>query len=160
LSKLIIRHTGDCSPRHRQPAGLDGHLDSLTKLMPGQMIVVAAHPAMGKSAFALGVATANARTGAPTLVHGLEMGRAEASNRILSARARVAFHHIRDGVDGLTQDDWDRLDRYAPELKDLPLSLPAARSQRRRGAWHCARTSWPCIATCWARGSRALISRP
>ncbi|MFD5299394.1 replicative DNA helicase [Streptomyces mutabilis] len=105
------------------PAGVTGFsdLDSLMKLMPGQMIVVAARPAMGKSAFALGVATANARTGAPTLVHSLEMGGAEVSNRILSARARVAFHHIRDGVDSLTQDDWDRLDRYTPELKDLPL---------------------------------------
>ncbi|MFJ3826038.1 replicative DNA helicase [Streptomyces nodosus] len=105
------------------PAAVTGFtdLDSLMKLMPGQMVVVAARPAMGKSAFALGVATANARTGAPTLVHSLEMGRAEVSNRILSARARVAFHHIRDGVDGLTQDDWDRLDRHAPELRDLPL---------------------------------------
>jgi replicative DNA helicase len=96
-------------------------LDSLMKLMPGQMILVAARPAMGKSAFALGVATANASAGAPTLVHSLEMGRAEVTNRILSARARVAFHHIRDGVDSLTQDDWDRLDRYTPELRDLTL---------------------------------------
>ncbi|MFH9821385.1 replicative DNA helicase [Streptomyces sp. NPDC017230] len=105
------------------PAAVTGFsdLDCLMKLMPGQMIVVAARPAMGKSAFALGVAAANAGTGAPTLVHSLEMGRAEVSNRILSARARVAFHHIRDGVDGLTQEDWDRLDRFAPELKDLPL---------------------------------------
>ncbi|MEU3491191.1 replicative DNA helicase [Streptomyces massasporeus] len=96
-------------------------LDDLMRLMPGQMILVAARPAMGKSAFALGVATANARKGGPTLVHSLEMGRAEVSNRILSARARVAFHHIRDGVDSLTQDDWDRLDRYTPELRNLPL---------------------------------------
>jgi replicative DNA helicase len=96
-------------------------LDALMKLMPGQMIVVAARPAMGKSAFALGVATANARAGAPTLVHSLEMGRAEVTNRILSARARVAFHHIRDGVDGLTQEDWDRLDQHTPELRGLPL---------------------------------------
>ncbi|MEU0060407.1 DnaB-like helicase C-terminal domain-containing protein, partial [Streptomyces sp. NPDC006334] len=105
------------------PAAVTGFtdLDALMKLMPGQMVVVAARPAMGKSAFALGVATANARAGAPTLVHSLEMGRPEVSNRILSARARVAFHHLRDGADGLTQDDWDRLDRYAPELRDLPL---------------------------------------
>ncbi|CAM5557937.1 replicative DNA helicase [Streptomyces purpurascens] len=96
-------------------------LDSLMKLMPGQMILVAARPAMGKSAFALGVATANASAGAPTLVHSLEMGRPEVSNRILSARARVAFHHIRDGVDSLTQDDWDRLDRHTPDLRNLPL---------------------------------------
>ncbi|GGT44952.1 replicative DNA helicase [Streptomyces chromofuscus] len=105
------------------PAAVTGFtdLDQLVKLMPGQMILVAARPAMGKSAFALGVATANARTAVPTLVHSLEMGRAEVSNRILSARARVAFHHIRDGVDSLTQDDWDRLERHAPELRELPL---------------------------------------
>ncbi|CAL9673805.1 Replicative DNA helicase (plasmid) [Streptomyces sp. enrichment culture] len=105
------------------PAAVTGFtdLDTLMKLMPGQLILVAARPAMGKSAFALGVATANASEGAPTLVHSLEMGEAEVSNRILSARARVAFHHIRDGVDGLTQDDWDRLDRHTQELRDLPL---------------------------------------
>jgi replicative DNA helicase len=96
-------------------------LDALMKLMPGQMIVVAARPAMGKSALALGIATANAATGAPTLVHSLEMGRAEVSNRILAARARVAFHHLRDGVDSMTQDDWDRLDQHAPALRSLPL---------------------------------------
>ncbi|MGW4994276.1 replicative DNA helicase [Streptomyces mirabilis] len=96
-------------------------LDALMKLMPGQMIVVAARPAMGKSALALGIATANAATGAPTLVHSLEMGRAEVSNRILAARARVAFHHLRDGVDSMTQDDWDRLDQHAPGLRSLPL---------------------------------------
>jgi replicative DNA helicase len=76
---------------------------------------------MGKSAFALGVAVANARTGAPSLVHSLEMGRTEVSNRILAARARVAFHHLRDGAEGMTPDDWDRLDRHAPELRGLPL---------------------------------------
>ncbi|MER7577493.1 DnaB-like helicase C-terminal domain-containing protein [Streptomyces sp. NPDC126514] len=96
-------------------------LDSLMKLMPGQMILVAARPAMGKSAFALGVALANARAGAPTLVHSLEMGRAEVTNRVISARARVAFHHIREGVDGLTQEDWDRIDLRTPELRGLPL---------------------------------------
>ncbi|MGW0294784.1 replicative DNA helicase [Streptomyces tuirus] len=96
-------------------------LDALMKLMPEQMTVVAARPAMGKSAFALGVAVANARKGNPTLVHSLEMGRAEVSNRILSARARVAFHHLRDGVDSLRQEDWDRLDRHVPELRELPL---------------------------------------
>ncbi|MFI7352186.1 replicative DNA helicase [Streptomyces sp. NPDC049936] len=96
-------------------------LDTLMKLMPGQLILVAARPAMGKSAFALGVALANARKGGPTLVHSLEMGRGEVSNRILAARARVAFHHLRDGADTLTQKDWDRLDRFTPELKGLPL---------------------------------------
>ncbi|WP_226487601.1 replicative DNA helicase [Streptomyces parvulus] len=98
-------------------------LDTLMKLMPGQMILVAARPAMGKSAFALGVATANARRGGPTLVHSLEMGRDEVSNRILAARARVAFHHLRDGAEGLTEEDWGRLDRHTPELKGLPLWL-------------------------------------
>ncbi|MBM7087161.1 replicative DNA helicase [Streptomyces sp. S12] len=105
------------------PSAITGFkdLDALMKLMPGQMTLVAARPAMGKSAFALGVATANARAGGPTLVHSLEMGRGEVSNRILSARARVAFHHLRDGADSLRQEDWDRMDRFVPELRGLPL---------------------------------------
>jgi replicative DNA helicase len=50
-------------------------LDEVLKLRPGNVIVVAGRPAMGKSALTLGVALANAATGRPTLLHSLEMGR-------------------------------------------------------------------------------------
>ncbi|MFB7453988.1 replicative DNA helicase [Streptomyces sp. NPDC056194] len=96
-------------------------LDALMKMAPGELIVVAGRPAMGKSALTLGIAVANARTGRPTLVHSLEMGRREVTQRIVSARSRVAFHHLRGGAATMEEGDWDRLDRYTPDLKTLPL---------------------------------------
>ncbi|MFC8511130.1 replicative DNA helicase [Streptomyces sp. NPDC057411] len=96
-------------------------LDALMCMAPGELIVVAGRPAMGKSALTLGIAVANAQSGRPTLVHSLEMGRREVTQRIMAARARVPFHHLRGGSAGMDADDWDRLDRYAPEMRDLPL---------------------------------------
>lgn len=107
------------------PAAVTGFtdLDSLMRLEGGQMIVVAARPAMGKSAFALGVAVAAATAGTPTIFASIEMGEKEVTDRILAARARVDFSHLRGGRDTLTEADWDRLDRYAPNLRELPLYM-------------------------------------
>lgn len=123
VSDDIDPHLDELAVPSVPPAALTGFtdLDSLMRLEQAELIIVAARPAMGKSAFALGVAIENARAGNPTLIASMEMGRKEVTNRILASRARVPFHRLREGVDGLTSDDWDRLDRYTPELKDLPL---------------------------------------
>ncbi|MFI8200869.1 replicative DNA helicase [Streptomyces sp. NPDC085942] len=96
-------------------------LDAVLKMRPGNVIVVAGRPAMGKSAATLGIALANAASGRPTLVHSLEMGRGEVTNRVLSNRSRVALHHLMDGGDAITEDDWTRMARRLPELEALPL---------------------------------------
>ncbi|MET9603131.1 DnaB-like helicase C-terminal domain-containing protein [Streptomyces sp. NPDC006459] len=96
-------------------------LDQVLKLRPGNVIVVAGRPAMGKSALTLGVALANAESGRPTLVHSLEMGRSEVTNRVLSNRARVGLHHLMEGGKAVTEDDWTRIARRLPDLTALPL---------------------------------------
>lgn len=96
-------------------------LDQVLKMRPGNVVVVAGRPAMGKSAATLGIALANADSGRPTLVHSLEMGRSEVTNRVLSNRSRVALHHLMDGGDAITEDDWTRMARRLPELEALPL---------------------------------------
>ncbi|MEJ8632051.1 replicative DNA helicase [Streptomyces sp. MS2.AVA.5] len=98
-------------------------LDMVLKMRPGNVIVVAGRPAMGKSAATLGVALANASSGRPTLVHSLEMGREEVTNRILSSTARVGLHHLMEGGPAVTDDDWSRIARRLPDLKALPLWL-------------------------------------
>ncbi|WP_406724475.1 DnaB-like helicase C-terminal domain-containing protein [Streptomyces sp. GD-15H] len=56
-------------------------LDHVVKMRPGNVVVVAGRPAMGKSALTLGIALANAATGRPTLVHSMEPdARADAYN--------------------------------------------------------------------------------
>ncbi|MHA6764729.1 replicative DNA helicase [Streptacidiphilus sp. PAMC 29251] len=96
-------------------------MDSLMRLEVGQLILAAGRPAMGKSAFALGVATATAATGRPVLFSSLEMNRREVSNRIIAARARVGFHHLKRGKAGMDDDDWSRIGRHLEHLRDLPL---------------------------------------
>ncbi|MDG9701155.1 replicative DNA helicase [Streptomyces sp. DH37] len=98
-------------------------LDSLTNgLHPGQMIVIAARPAMGKSTLALDFARAcSIKHNLPSVIFSLEMGRNEIAMRLLSAEARVALHHMRSG--SMTDEDWNRLARQMPEVTGAPLYI-------------------------------------
>jgi replicative DNA helicase len=98
-------------------------LDALTNgLHPGQMIVIAARPAVGKSTLALDFARAAAiRHGLATVLFSLEMGRNEITMRLLSAEARVPMHTMRTGQ--MNDDDWARLARRMSEVADAPLFI-------------------------------------
>jgi replicative DNA helicase len=98
-------------------------LDSLTNgLHPGQMVVIAARPAMGKSTLALDFARAAAiKTQLTTAFFSLEMGRNEITMRLLSAEARVGLHTMRTGQ--MSDDDWTRLARRMSEVADAPLFI-------------------------------------
>ncbi|MEO3785186.1 replicative DNA helicase [Actinocorallia sp. B10E7] len=98
-------------------------LDTLTNgLHGGQMIVVAARPAMGKSTLALDfVRAASIRHGLTSAFFSLEMGRNEITMRLLSAEARVALHAMRSGT--MNDDDWTRLARRMSEVAEAPLFI-------------------------------------
>ncbi|SEC97435.1 primary replicative DNA helicase [Streptomyces sp. TLI_105] len=98
-------------------------LDSLTNgLHPGQMIIIAARPAMGKSTLALDFArAASIKHNLPSVIFSLEMGRNEIAMRLLSAEARVALHHMRSGT--MTDEDWTRLARRMPDVSQAPLYI-------------------------------------
>jgi len=98
-------------------------LDALTNgLHPGQMIVIAARPAMGKSALALDIArAASVQSGLTAVLFSLEMSRNEITMRLLSAEARVPLQAMRTGQ--LGEDDWTRLARRMSEVVDAPLYI-------------------------------------
>ncbi|MEU5027120.1 replicative DNA helicase [Streptomyces milbemycinicus] len=98
-------------------------LDALTNgLHPGQMIVIAARPAMGKSTLALDFSRAcSIKNNMPSVIFSLEMGRNEIAMRLLSAEARVALHHMRSG--SMTDEDWTRLARRMPDVSAAPLYI-------------------------------------
>ncbi|HYZ54258.1 MAG TPA: replicative DNA helicase [Streptosporangiaceae bacterium] len=98
-------------------------LDALTNgLHPGQMVVIAARPAVGKSTLALDFARAAAiKSGLSTVLFSLEMGRNEIAMRLLSAEARVPLHTMRTGQ--MSDDDWTRLARRMSEVADAPLFI-------------------------------------
>jgi len=107
---------------HGVPTGF-ADLDRLTNgLQPGQVVLIAARPAMGKSTLALDIARAAAiHHGVPTVFFSLEMSRDEVTMRMLSAEARVGLHHIRGGE--LTDDDWERLAKVGGPISAAPLSI-------------------------------------
>jgi replicative DNA helicase len=98
-------------------------LDSLTNgLHPGQMVIIAARPAIGKSTLGLDLArSCSIRNGLTSVLFSLEMGRNEITMRLLSAEARVALHHMRSGT--MTDDDWSRLARRMGEVSAAPLFI-------------------------------------
>ena len=98
-------------------------LDRLTNgLHPGQMIIIAARPAMGKSTLALDIArAASVKHGLPSVFFSLEMSKSEITMRLLSAESRVSLAHMRTGR--MTEDDWTRLARRMGEVADAPLFI-------------------------------------
>ena len=102
-----------------------GYLDLdelLTGLHPGQLIVVGARPAMGKTAFALGMAASVALdAGRPVVFFSLEMSQLEVSQRILCADARVDSKKVRTGR--LNDDDWSKISHSVGRLTNAPLYI-------------------------------------
>lgn len=98
-------------------------LDSLTGgLHPGQLIVVAARPAMGKTTLGLDfLRSASIKHGLPAALFTLEATGHEIGTRLLSAEARVALHHLRSGT--MTDEDWTRLARRMPDVSAAPLYI-------------------------------------
>jgi len=98
-------------------------LDHLTNgLHPGQLIVLAARPALGKSTLALDVArSASIKNGLTSCIFSLEMSRNEIVMRLLAAESRVALHTMRSGT--MTDDDWSRLARRMGEVSSAPLFI-------------------------------------
>ncbi len=98
-------------------------LDQLTNgLHGGQMIVVAARPAVGKSTLGLDFCrSASVKHGLASVIFSLEMGRNEITMRLLSAEARVALHHMRSGT--MSDDDWTRLARTMSTVSEAPLFI-------------------------------------
>ncbi|MFM8502805.1 MAG: DnaB-like helicase N-terminal domain-containing protein, partial [Actinomycetota bacterium] len=86
-------------------------LDDLTNgFHPGNMIVIAARPAVGKSTLGLDFARhAAIHNQECAVIFSLEMSRSEITMRMLSAEARVALNNIRSG--SLSDDEWSKLAR-------------------------------------------------
>ena len=98
-------------------------LDSLTNgLHPGQLVIVAARPALGKSTLGLDLArSASIRHGLTSVIFSLEMSRNEIVMRLLSAEAQIALHHMRSG--SMSDGDWTKLARKMSSVSEAPLFI-------------------------------------
>jgi replicative DNA helicase len=98
-------------------------LDDLTNgLHAGQMIIVAARPAMGKSTLALDFCrAASIQNNLASVFFSLEMTRSEITMRLLSAEAKVPLNHIRNGK--MDSADWDKLARHMGKVSSAPMFI-------------------------------------
>ncbi|MBD0338696.1 MAG: replicative DNA helicase [Thermoleophilia bacterium] len=96
-------------------------LDRITSgFQPGNLIIVAARPSMGKSALALCVAANVAvRHEIPVALFTLEMSKAEVTQRLMCSEAKVESQRLRTGK--LAADDWPRLTAACDKLAKAPI---------------------------------------
>ncbi|MEU8473909.1 replicative DNA helicase [Streptomyces hygroscopicus] len=89
---------------------------------PGELVVVASAPGIGKSTLALNfIRECSVERSLATFLISLQMSRNEMTMRVLSAEAAVALHHMRSGM--MTDDDWTRLARVMPSVNEAPMYM-------------------------------------
>lgn len=125
------------------PYGFD-HLDEMTQgAHPGDLIIVAGRPSMGKTAFALCVAESFLASGKAGLIVSMEMSAEQLAGRMVTSVGRIDAQRYRSGK--LNDDDWGRITHALGKLHDYPLMIdesPAGspssirRSARRMLATH------------------------
>jgi replicative DNA helicase len=90
--------------------------DRTSGFHPGQLIIIAARPSMGKTALALNISDHVAmNANIPVLFVSLEMGHIEIADRLLCARSRVDGHKLRTGI-GMSMREMQQLSKAFNEL--------------------------------------------
>jgi replicative DNA helicase len=120
-------------------------LDKMTSgLQPGDLIILAARPSMGKTAFALNIGEYVAvNEGLPVVVFSMEMGAAQLALRMVGSLGRIDQSHLRTGA--LRDDEWGRLSEAVEKLGKVSmfidetagLSSSELRARARRQARQC-----------------------
>ena len=122
-------------------------LDRMTAgLQSGDLIVLAARPSMGKTAFALNIGEHVAvNEGLPVVVFSMEMGASQLALRMVGSLGRIDQQHLRTGA--LKDDEWGRLSEAVEKLGKVSLFIdesPALsptelRARARRKARDCGK---------------------
>ena len=91
-------------------------------LHESDLIIVAARPAMGKSAFAINMATnAAVKSNIPVAIFNLEMSKEQVGNRILCSEAMIDSNKVRTGQ--LEDEDWVKLANTIGSLSEAPIYI-------------------------------------
>lgn len=98
-------------------------LDKITTgLHPDQLIILAARPAVGKTAFVLNIAqNVGTKMKQPVAIFSLEMGKESLVDRMLASEGLVDAHHLRTGQ--LTEEEWQSLTIAQGNLAEAPIYI-------------------------------------
>jgi replicative DNA helicase len=122
-------------------------LDKMTSgLQPGDLVIVAGRPSMGKTAFSVNIGEAVAvEAGLPVAIFSMEMGGAQLAMRMLGSIGQLDQHRLRTGK--LIDEDWPRLTHAIQKMNDAQIFIdetPALnpiemRARARRLARQCGK---------------------
>ena len=104
------------------PTGFTDLDQKTAGLQPGDLIIVAGRPSMGKTAFSINMGENIAiDSGLPVAIFSMEMGGAQLVMRMLGSIGRLDQHKIRTGQ--LQDDDWQKLTYAVGKLNDAPIFI-------------------------------------
>lgn len=129
IKELMKRALVQIEEMHRRQGAIAGlatgftDLDRMTNgLSPGEMIVIAARPSMGKTSLAMNIAEHVAvDSGLPVGVFSLEMTADALSLRLLCSRSRVNLRNVRDGL--LAERDFPKMSGASGKIAKAPLYI-------------------------------------
>lgn len=103
------------------PTGFKDLDEQLSGLQNQALLIVGARPAMGKTSFALNIASHAALQEVPVLYFSLEMGHSEITQRLLCGEARVDASRMRNGR--LHDTDWPKINQAISRLGEAPIYI-------------------------------------
>jgi len=129
VSGLLLDTFYKLEQRHAQRGDRTGvtsgfrDIDEYTAgFQPGNLIILAARPAMGKTSMALNMAVAAAKEEKkPVAVFSLEMTKQELVERLISSESRLDASNLRKGA--IKNEEWEKISHSMGVLHDLPLYL-------------------------------------
>ncbi|MCF6247446.1 MAG: replicative DNA helicase [Desulfobacula sp.] len=129
IGELINLNIDKLEEQQGKDGGLSGlstgymNLNKITSgLQKADLIILAARPSMGKTAFALNIARNVAvEERKPVAVFSLEMSNEQLSMRLLTSEARIDSNRLRTGF--ISQEDWQNATDAAGILNDLPIFI-------------------------------------
>ena len=129
MDKLISELLGRVEEMSQTPNDITGvpsgfrDFDEMTSgLQPGDLIVLAARPSMGKTALAINIAEHVAVTELlPVAVFSMEMGASQLAIRLVGSIGRIDQGHLRTGR--LSDDEWPRLTQAVERLQSVSLFI-------------------------------------
>ncbi len=138
-----FRAINEAAERKQRITGLPTGFDQLDRMtagfQPGDLVIIAGRPGMGKTAFAVNIGiNACVTRNVPIAIFSLEMPKEQIMRRMLCSEARVSGTRLRSGM--LSREDWPKLASAAGVLSELPvwiddtpgLSIMELRAKTRR----------------------------
>ena len=123
--KKTFQHLSDIKSHTKGITGVPSGFQQLDHMTSGfqnsDLIVVAARPAMGKTALSLGIALSAARNGFATGIFSLEMSAEQLTLRLLASESGIGHHNIRNAT--ISSDEWIDLTNVAAQLAEMKVFI-------------------------------------